>query len=238
MEERYPEFPGLNLTFELREAFVRHSGRPDAPAAAEFRDAGGPLVEAQVVDAVDSIAYDTHDVDDALGLGLITQVDLHEVEFWARAAAAVRAAHPTLSGNPFRTAVVRELLARQVTDLLGETSRRLADCGIASVDDVRAATFPLVGLGADMERIKGELEAFLRERVYRHHRVLRMTASGKRVLRALFAEYVSAPELLPDKHLRRWAGSNRVVGPPAGPLLPGGRWSRTSNGSSVIISPA
>ncbi|MGL6096045.1 MAG: deoxyguanosinetriphosphate triphosphohydrolase [Fimbriiglobus sp.] len=221
LEERYPDFPGLNLTFELREAFVRHSGNLAAPQAAEFRHAGGPLLEAQVVDAVDSIAYDTHDIDDALGLGFITPDDLQDVGLWQRSAAGVRRVHPKLSGNPFRTAVVRDLLARQVMALVEETERRLRESGVQSADDVRAATVPLVGFGPDTEGPKAELERFLRDRVYRNHRVLRMTANGKRVLAALFTEYVKAPELLPERHLRRWAGADAVAGPSAGLRLPG-----------------
>src|SRR5437762_2124708 len=121
LEERYPAFPGLNLSFEVREAFVAHSGRADAPECTEFAGCGGPLLEAQVVDVADSLAYDTHDTDDALGLGFITLDDLRGVEFWDRAAERVSRHTPGLSGNPFRTAVVRELLAWQVTDLLEET---------------------------------------------------------------------------------------------------------------------
>ena len=221
LEERYPEFPGLNLTFELREAFVRHSGKLDTPEGREFQGVGAALLEALVVDAVDSIAYDAHDVDDALGLGFITLGDLQEVEVWHQGSARVQAVHPKLSGNPFRTAVVRELLAWQVTDLLDDTIRRIRDNHIRTVDDVRAATVPLVGQSQNVQRMKSELERFLRERVYCHHRVLRMTANGKRILKALFAEYIAAPELLPERHLRRWAGAGRVVGPPTGPVLPG-----------------
>ncbi|HUR56014.1 MAG TPA: deoxyguanosinetriphosphate triphosphohydrolase, partial [Gemmataceae bacterium] len=212
LEERYPNFPGLNLSFEVREAFVRHSGKMNDLQGAEFRDAGAPLLEAQVVDVVDSIAYDTHDADDALGLGLITLHDLDGVEFWDRAGDRVHAHTPGLSGNPFRTAVVRELLAWQVTDLLDETAHRLAPVG--SLGDVRAAREPLVGFTVEMTRLKAGLETFLRERVYRHHRVLRMTANGKRLLAALFAEYTRSPELLPEKHLRRWTGADAVLGPP------------------------
>ncbi|MCU0703265.1 MAG: deoxyguanosinetriphosphate triphosphohydrolase [Fimbriiglobus sp.] len=222
LEERYPEFPGLNLTYELREAFVRHAAKLDAPEMAEFVRHRSPPLEAQVVDVVDSLAYDTHDTDDALGLGFITLDDLKEVEFWQRCTELTRRRHPTLSGHAFRTAVVRELLAWQVTDLVEETSRRLADIQPASLADVRAAE-QLVGFGADVRRMKRGLEQFLRERVYRHHRVLRMTANGKRILRALFDEYVKSPELLPERHLRRWAGASAVAGPPADPILPGRR---------------
>src|SRR5438874_803191 len=86
LEERYPDFPGLNLSWEVREAFAQHSKRRNAPEVREFRNAGQPLLEAQVVDATDSLTYDTHDVDDALGLGLITLKELDGLEIWRAAA--------------------------------------------------------------------------------------------------------------------------------------------------------
>jgi dGTPase len=214
LEERYPQFPGLNLSFEVREAFIQHSGRRDAPECAEFRDAGGPLLEAQIADVVDSIAYDTHDTDDALGLGFISLEELRRVEFWAEATERVHAHTPGLADSPLRVAVVRELLAWQVTDLLEETANRIASANIRSVDDVRSAAKPLVGFTANVRRMKAGLERFLHERVYKHHRVLRMTANGKRILQALFAEYVRSPELLPEKHLRRWTGADAIIGRP------------------------
>jgi dGTPase len=214
LEERYPQFPGLNLSFEVREAFVQHSGRRDAPECAEFRDSGAPLLEAQIADVCDSVAYDTHDTDDALGLGFITLEELQRVEFWARAAERVSAHTPGLSGHPLRVAVVRELLAWQVTDLLAETARRIEAHNVRCVDDVRAARAHLVGFAPEVLRLKAGLERFLRERVYKNHRVLRMTANGKRTLASLFAEYVRAPELLPEKHLRRWTGADSLIGPP------------------------
>jgi dGTPase len=220
LEERYPEFPGLNLTYEVREAFVRHSGKIDGPEANGFTITRSPPLEAQVVDVVDSIAYDTHDLDDALGLGFITTEDLSEVEFWQRCVERVRPIYPQLRGNSLRTAIVRELLAWQVNDLLEETPRRLAISNVQTPNDVRTAE-QLINFSPDVRRMKAELERFLRERVYRHHRVLRMTANGKRILRALFDEYLKAPELLPGRHLHRWAGAVAVVGPPAAPRLPG-----------------
>ena len=214
LEERYPDFPGLNLSFEVREAFVKHSGRIDAPECAEFRGCGGPLIEAQVVDVVDSIAYDTHDTDDALGLGFISLEELRQVEFWVRAAERVTIHTPGLSGNPFRTAVVRELLSWQVADMLDETVRRIEAANVRSLDDVRASSEILVGFSPELRKLKAGLERFLRSRVYCHHRVLRMTANGKRILQALFSEYVRSPQLLPEKHLRRWIGADTIAGPP------------------------
>jgi dGTPase len=214
LEERYPQFPGLNLSFEVREAFVQHCGRGKTREYPEFDSCGSPLLEAQVVDVVDSIAYDTHDTDDALGLGFITLDELSGVEFWERAAARVGRHTPGLAGHPLRVAVVRELLAWQVTDLLEETARRLAEANVRSVDDVRSADEWLVGFTPEVAAMKAALERFLHERVYKHHQVLRMTANGKRVLQGLFAEYVRRPELLPEKHLRRWTGAGGLIGPP------------------------
>jgi dGTPase len=214
LEERYPQFPGLNLSFEVREAFIQHSGRRDTPECAEFAAAGAPLLEAQIADVVDSIAYDTHDIDDALGLGFITLDELSRVSFWALATERVRAHTPGLSGGPLRVAVVRELLAWQVTDLLEETGNRLAGANVRTLADVRAARGPLVGFTPEVRGLRAGLERFLHERVYKHHRVLRMTTNGKRVLQALFSEYVRQPELLPEKHLRRWTGADALIGPP------------------------
>src|SRR5262245_24391359 len=214
LEERYPQFPGLNLSFEVREAFVQHSGLTGAPECAEFDTGDHPLLEAQVVDVVDSIAYDTHDTDDALGLGFITLDELNGVEFWERAADRVHRHTPGLAGHPLRIAVVRELLAWQVTDLLEETVRRLAEANIRSVADVRNADGWMVGFTPEVAAMKAALERFLHERVYKHHQVLRMTANGKRALQGLFAEYVRRPEFLPEKHLRRWTGASNLIGPP------------------------
>lgn len=220
LEERYPEFPGLNLSFETREAFVRHSGNFDAEEAVEFQNLGEPLLEAQVVDMVDSIAYVTHDIDDALSLGFITLDDLAGLELWQLSVTAVNRQHNELKGPAFRTAIVRDLLARQVTDLLDETATRLADGPIRNLADVRQAKKPLVGFTQPIERAKRELEQFLRDSVYRHHRVLGMTAGGKRVLSSLFGEYTANPELLPEKHFRRWSGADRLNPPRAELILP------------------
>jgi dGTPase len=221
LEERYPDFPGLNLTFEVREAFVRHANRLDSESGAEFRGLGSPLLEALVVDAVDSIAYDAHDVDDALGLGLLTLADLDDIDCWSRAKTAVNASHPSLPPYAFRTAVVRELLARHVTDLIDETARRLSEYGIDSVEAVRTSSHELVGHGKRGRDEKRGLERFLHERVYRHPRVLEMKSNGDRVLRTLFAAYVTEPRNLPERHLRRWVGADALLGPPAHSPLPG-----------------
>lgn len=211
LEERYPEFPGLNLTYELREAFVSHSAMMEAPEAAEFRGRGQPPLEAQLVDTVDSITYDVHDLDDALGLGFLVINDLEDVELWQQACERVRVRYANLPEKTFRTAVIRELLAWLVTDLLDATTAQIGSLNIGTAAEVRECPVPLVGFTAELRRLKTELEVFLRAHVYRHHKVLRMTASGKRILKALFEEYVRSPELLPARHLARWAGAEARI---------------------------
>lgn len=211
LEERYPEFPGLNLSWEVREAFVHHSKHRDCAECRDFLRVGSPLVEAQVVDACDSLAYDTHDTDDALGIGLIAISDLNDVRLWRNAAEPVRRQYPDLQGDAFRTAVIRELIARQVLDLIEETAKRLQALRIRTIADVRDCQEPLAGFSPELLAFKAELELFLHERVYRHERVLRMANNGKSVLQRLFAEFVARPELLPPRHLSRWVGSPKNV---------------------------
>jgi dGTPase len=168
----------------------------------EYLGQGQPLLEAQVVDAADSLAYNTHDVDDALSVGLITPADLMEVPFWQQ---AVERVHSRQRPGPehFRPAVVRALIDWQVVDLLEHTRQRLRQERIRTVVDVRGAPALIAGPGPEVVRLKAGLEEFLRRRVYGHHRVVRMATKGERILRMVFQEYCRAPQQLPERYLRR-----------------------------------
>jgi dGTPase len=206
LEYRYPDFPGLNLSWEVLESMALHSKRRDAPEVTEFVRAGQPLLEAQVADAADSLAYDAHDVDDALGVGLIEPQDLEEVEFWRRASEQVRQRHGKIGPEQHRPTMVRMLIAWQVGDLLEQTRRRLRQERIRTVEDVRSFPEPLVGPGPEVRRLKTELEDFLSRRVYQHYRVQRMAAKGERIVRSLFDEFRRAPQLLPARYAGRIDG--------------------------------
>ena len=206
LEERYPEFPGLNLSAEVREAFVQHAKRKDYPGAAELLEPGGPLLEAQLADAADNLAYDTHDIDDALGIGVITLDDLEGVPMWRRVAEPIRARYPSLRGDSFKLAVIRELIAWQVSDIVAETERVLSAERIDSVEAVRRSA-PLVRFSPEMVALRDGLESFLMRQVYQDHRVLRLASRGKRILRDLFHALVASPMLLPPRHLQRWQGA-------------------------------
>jgi dGTPase len=201
LEERYPDFPGLNLTWEVREAIVHHSKHHNQSEYRPYLEAGQPLLEAQVVDAADSLTYDTHDLDDALGLGLISLEELEAVEFWRRAADSVR--QLVLSADLFRTGVVRRLIDWQVRDMVAHSLERIKQERIASVEDVRHASGLVVGCSRELAPLKAGLEQFLHQNVYRHHRVQRMAHKGRRILQALFDEFCHQPELLPDHFTRR-----------------------------------
>jgi dGTPase len=203
LEYRYPDFPGLNLTWEVLEAQALHSKDRDAADVARYLGAGQPLLEAQIVDAADSLAYDTHDTDDALSVGLITLADLETVPFWAEAARRVRDRHRNLTPLNFQATVVRALVDWQVTDLLENTVRNLREHSIASIADVRRCPRLLAAPGPEVVALKQELERFLHDRVYRHHLVVRTVHKGQRMLRRMFDELTRHPDMLPARYLER-----------------------------------
>jgi dGTPase len=203
LEYRYDRFPGLNLSWEVLQAQAMHSKRPDDPHIREYLTDGGPLLEAQVVDAADSLAYDTHDLDDALSVGLITFQDLEEVPFCQQSFERIKKRSGPLPPEQFQPTLVRDLIDWQVSDLLENTRQCLRQQRIGSVGDVRAAKAPLVCSSAEVRSLKANLEDFLHRRVYRHYRVRRMAAKGSRMLKMLFEEFRRHPDLLPDRYRHR-----------------------------------
>jgi dGTPase len=213
LEYRYADFPGINLSYEVLESIALHSPRRDDSAVADYAGVGRPLLEAQIADAADSLAYDAHDVDDALSGGLITPDQLNEVEIWRRAVERVHARHGTPGPEQFQPSVVRSIIDLLVGDLLESTRERLRQAGIRTVGDVRAFAGDLLQPSPSVKQLKAELEAFLHRRVYQHHRVQRMAIKGARFVRALFTEFCTSPQLLPERYSRRigTAGPERVV---------------------------
>ena len=192
LESRYPSFPGLNLSREVLDgqATRRRDGR--APA---------PLLETQVVDAADSIAYDTHDADDAVELGLVTLEELLELPLVAEAAESVRARHGQLAGGELRRAVLHELVDSQVAGLVTRTLTLLAEAGIDSAERARAGAGPahprVVAPDPGIAGGKRQLERFLFQRVYRCQRVLEVRQPAQQRLTQLFDWYAERPEELP-----------------------------------------
>jgi dGTPase len=193
LETAYPHFPGLNLSGEVLEGQGRRVDKsrpmPDSP-----------LLEVQVVDAADSIAYDTHDADDALELGLLTIEQLLELPLWREARDRV-ADHARLNSRQLRRAIVHEILDWQVSDVISETLRELASQNIASVADVRRATV-IVRPSQALSGKKIELEEFLFDKVYRHPGVVAKRCNAQQALRESFAALLADPQKLPAKFRR------------------------------------
>lgn len=203
LEYRYAEFAGLNLSLEVLEAMASHSKRPEAPEVLDFLQPGRPFLEAQVVDAADSLAYTTHDIDDALALNLITFRDLEGVELWQHARERAVRKHRLLPPEQLRPAVIRAIMDWQVTDLLEHSMARLREGRFRSVQEVRDAPRLLIGAGPELTRLRHQLENFLHAHVYRHYRVQRMAHKGQRIVNDLFAEFARATHLLPPRYCRR-----------------------------------
>jgi dGTPase len=212
LESPYPDRPGLNLSWEVREAMAHHSRRRDHPTARDLIASGEPTLEASVVDAADSLAYDTHDLDDALGFGLLTLDELESLELWKIGSDRVRRASPGLAPLRFRKSVVRALIEWQVTDLLNETQDRIRRHGVETPEDVRRIP-DLVGNTPKVAEAKRELEAFLSEHVYRHQRIRVMAERGQQMVRELFSAYRAAPTEMSARFIQSSAGEapDRVV---------------------------
>lgn len=205
LEQRYPEFPGLNLSLEVLEGQATRIDK----AQGELR----PLLEAQVVEAADSVAYDTHDADDALELRLLTLGELLELPLWSEAARRVRRRYGALGDKELKRAVLHELIDWQVGDLVERAARRLSVGDLQSVADVRGAA-SIVGVNPELAELKRQLEKFLYDRVYRHPEVLRLRSQAQAMLAEMFAGYEARSDLLPSSFQQRAGrvGLRRSVG--------------------------
>ncbi len=215
LEEHYPEFPGLNLTWEVREGIVKHTSFYDVSTAVEgFLPGKMPTLETQVVDIADEIAYNNHDIDDGLASGLLDELELRKVKLWAMADKAVSARHKKLKPQLRKYQIIRLLIDWQVTDLIGQTQRRIKEAKVQSVDDCRGLDCKLVGFSKEMESLQLPLKGFLMENLYRNYRVVRMANKAKRFIKELFEVYVSNPQALPreeNQRIKKNEDTRRVI---------------------------
>ncbi|MDA8382314.1 MAG: deoxyguanosinetriphosphate triphosphohydrolase [Betaproteobacteria bacterium] len=203
LEERYAEFDGLNLTFETREGILKHCSKAKAHALGElgsrFLRDERPSLEAQVTNLADEIAYNNHDVDDGLRSGLIRLEGLSEVALFGRHLQAVRQAYPMLAGRRLVHETVRRIIDTLVRDLIEQSRGRIQAAAPRSPDEVRQGP-RLIGFSAAIEAEQQTLKTFLREQLYRHYRVTRMTAKAQRIIRELFDAFRDNPRLLPPDY--------------------------------------
>jgi dGTPase len=204
LEERYAEFPGLNLTFECREGILKHCSvnhaRELGDVGERFLKREQPGLEAQIANVADEIAYNNHDIDDGLRAGLIDLDNLGAVAIVTRHHNDVTARYPQLAGRRLVNEIVRRMINEVVTDLVTSSRERIARADLSDIDSVRKQAAPLVGLSDGIRAQHLELKKFLREHVYRHYRVLRMTSKASTVLTALFEALFKDINLMPTEH--------------------------------------
>jgi dGTPase len=218
LEERYADFPGLNLTFETREGILKHCSAQNARLLGElglrFIERRQPGLEAQLANLADAIAYNNHDVDDGLRAGLLDIDALREVSLFGREYADVVARYPTLIGRRLVHETIRRMIDRVVRDVVSASAARIADAAPQSIDAVRAETAPLIVMSDAVREEHLELKRFLNTHLYRHYRVLRMTNKARKVLRELFEGFMQDIDLLPDEHRQAAANAERQHGKP------------------------
>ncbi len=203
LEERYADFDGLNLCFETREGILKHCSPVNARSLGElglrFLEQKQPSLEAQVCNLADEIAYNNHDVDDGLRSGLITLEQLEQVPLFAGQIQAARETWPNLSGRRLIHETVRRMINVLALDLMDQSRANIAAANPTSVDEVRACP-PLVAFSADLFEKQRSLKAFLRENLYQHYRVRRMTAKARRIISDLFQAFLDDSRLLPPQY--------------------------------------
>ncbi len=216
LEERYAEFSGLNLTFEAREGILKHCSRAKArelgELGARFLEGRQPSLEAQLVNLADEIAYNSHDVDDGLRAGFISIEALAAEPLFACQLEAVRACYPALGERRAIHEVVRRIINAQVVDLVETSAARIAAAAPADIEAVRGLAEPLIAMSAPLREDHLSLKRFLREHLYRHYRVHRMTVKAGRVVGALFTDFFADTRLLPPQAQARVAALARDAG--------------------------
>ncbi|MBU0689166.1 MAG: deoxyguanosinetriphosphate triphosphohydrolase [Gammaproteobacteria bacterium] len=202
LEEKYAAFDGLNLCFETREGILKHCSRENAEQMGDvgqrFLLGRRPSLEAQVANLADEIAYNNHDVDDGLRSGLLSLEQLAEVELFSSHLKEVRQAWPHLAERRLVHETVRRMINTLVTDMIAQTLGNITECAPQSLEAVRSAP-ALAAFSPRMRELNKELKNFLRTELYRHYRVMRMSAKARRVIRELFKAFMEDPRLLPPQ---------------------------------------
>ena len=202
LETTYPDFPGLNLTFEVREGLRKHE-RPYkfAPPAGEEYDS--PSLEAQVADLADEITYYSHDLDDALDFEILTPAQLEENEVWRNSHRAVLARYTGVREPELHKLIIRDIIDHEVHDLVATSAEAIARSGVQSADDVRRKTAPLIRYSDQLAEANRALRKFLYQNVYYHPRVSEVNRRACEMLLRVFEGYVADPDRLGDGAMRR-----------------------------------
>ena len=201
LEEKYADFPGLNLMFETREGILKHCSARNArelgPLGERFLKREEPGLEAQIANIVDAVAYNNHDVDDGYRAGLISLEQLREQDLFGVQYDEVHQRYPELDDRRLIYEIIRRMINTVVTDLIDKTRRNIEESGVESIDDVRHAGSALVTMSDAVYEQHTGLKKFLNTHLYRHEQKLEMTAKVQAVVRDLFAIFMADDEKMP-----------------------------------------
>lgn len=218
LEERYPCFEGINLSWETREGIIKHSFSNIIEErhffSSEFDLKEFPTLEAQVMDIADMIAYDNHDLDDGIKSGMIEEADLKKVKLWDIIQKKVKKQYANLNKDLRVYLIIRSLIDLQVTDLIKNTSKNIKDLEISGFKDVKRCEKRIVSFSKEVSELREQLREFLCKYLYSHWRVLRMSDKAGRFISALFSVYINNPGLLPPavtKSIRKKESIKRSI---------------------------
>jgi len=197
LEERYPDYPGLNLTWEVLEGIVKHETEYDISDATDFNPELRGHLEAQIANVADELAYTAHDLDDGLRSGMITVQMLDGLDWWELVTESVGWKGDTLEQLD-RDRIIRRLIGLAVTDVVKASHERLITSGVDSVLALQSLPYNVVAPSEKMQQRNRQLKDFLFANLYRHHRVVRMQVKAERIIRDLFHAYLEEPDILPD----------------------------------------
>ncbi|PLX80114.1 MAG: deoxyguanosinetriphosphate triphosphohydrolase [Desulfuromonas sp.] len=216
LEERYPDFNGLNLAWETREGIIKHSSdydHGDATGLEEYLPGARPTLEAQIIDLADEIAYNNHDIDDGLKAGFISLDELAGIDLWHETFLRVTELHPGLSEERHIYQTISHLIGMLISDLVDETGNIIQEQGIENLSQVHSQEDRIVRFSSAMAEKNRELKTFLYSRLYRHYKVERMRVKAERFLTLLFENYLDNPSLLPTSYQEKFEehGRERVI---------------------------
>lgn len=210
LENRYPDWPGLNLTYEVREGIVKHETEYDLSdsAASGFDPELRGSLEAQIANVADELAYNAHDLDDGLRSGLITPDQLNEIELWQMLKESV-GWDGRLFTEQIRHRLIRRMIGIEIDDVIQATGANLAQHDLPTPEALQRLPYNVVVHSERLSTLNQELKSFLYANLYRHHRVVRMAVKAERFIAQLFETYLEEPEQLPPS-VRRVANGRGI----------------------------
>jgi dGTPase len=210
LEEKYPNFPGINLTYEVREGIMKHETIYDRPIPTEFNPQKRATLECQLVNSADEIAYNCHDVDDGLASDVLKEEELNEVALWHDLAREVKKQYLHLSFSQRRHQIVRMMINFEVSDLIAETNKKVQKYQIKNIEDVKNAGENIISFSGSTNKLNSQLKMFLFDKMYRHYRMIRMADKARRIVTQLFEVYLSNSDQLPPSFSSKIKEENKM----------------------------